>query len=127
MTTTPAPSATDQRPRAPHTPLDSLTYVNASASALEWVTEELDGAHGDEPDVDVCISMLTAFASLIRAETRLHGRSSHYSTGAPVYVDERRRRIETGHDGEPDQIVWFTCRRVCPPHEIAPEVDDDPT
>lgn len=127
MTTTPAPSATDQRSPAPHTPLDSLTYVNASASVLEWVTEELDGAHGDEPDLDVCISMLTAFASLIRAETRLHGRSSHYSTGAPVYVDKRRRRIEPDPDGGPDRIAWFTCRHVCPPTGTASGVGDAPT
>lgn len=127
MTTKPTPHSPDLRPGALHTPLDSLTYIEASASALDWVTEELDGAHGDEPDLDVCISMLTAFRALLQTEAAVHGRGSHYSTGRPVYVDQRRRRIEPGHDGGPDQIVWSTCRRVCPPYEIAPEADDAPT
>lgn len=114
-------------PRAAHTPLDSLTYLDASSSVLEWVAEELDGAHSDEPDLDVCVSMLTAFVTQIRAEAAIQGRSSHYSTGAPVHVDQRRRRIEPDPYGGPGRIVWFTCRHVCPPASTAREVDDAPT
>lgn len=100
---------------APHSPLDSLLYLYSSASSLEWISEELGGGHGDEPDLELCIDMLASFVSLIRAEIDVHGWRNTYSTGHPVRVERQHRRIEPAFDSGPDQLVWVPYVHTCKP------------
>lgn len=110
---------------APHSPLDSLLYVYASASSLEWISEELAGVHGFQPDLDQCIEMLASFVGLIRSEVDLHGWRNTYSTGDPVCVERQHRRVEPDPDGGPDQLVWVPYVHTCKPDGTVLGVDDE--
>lgn len=98
-----------------HTPLDSLLYLYSSASSLEWISEELGGVHGDDPDLEQCIDMLASFVSLMRAEIDVHGWRNTYSTGYPVRVERKHRRIEPDPRGGFDQMVWVPYVHTCKP------------
>lgn len=74
---------------AQHTPLDSLLYIEASTSILDWISEELGGVHSDEPDLELVIEHLDSFHKLIRDELRVHGRRARYSVGH-LYTLARR-------------------------------------
>lgn len=100
---------------APHTPHDSLQFIYASASLLDWISEEIAGINSDEPDVDRAVDALASFQALIRAEIDLHGWTGYYSTGHPVLVDQRHRQIEPDPNGGPDRIVWTTYRHTGTP------------
>ncbi|MBB0990932.1 hypothetical protein G6009_05545 [Dietzia sp. SLG510A3-30A2] len=111
---------------APHSALDSLLYLYSSASSLEWVSEELGGVHGDEPDLEQCIDMLASFVALIRSEIDVHGWRSNYSTGHPVHVERKHRRIEPGVDGKPDRLVWVPHVHTCKPDGTVIGDPDEP-
>lgn len=99
----------------PHSPLDSLLYLYSSASSLEWISEELGGVHGDDPDLEQCIDMLASFVGLIRAEIEVHGWRNTYSTGHPVRVERQHRQIEPDPRGGFDRMVWVPYIHTCTP------------
>lgn len=111
----PTPNALKEIVMPNHTPHDSLQFLHASASLLDWVCEEITGFNSDEPDVDLAVDAIASFQALIRHEINLHGWTGTYTTGHPVTVDRRHRQIEPDADGGPDQIVWTTYRHTCTP------------
>lgn len=110
---------------ATHTPLDSLTYIEASSPLLEWAAAELDGSHGETPDLDACVALLSTFRALIRTEVDTHGHRAHYSSGHPVRVQRHQCRIEPDPSGV-DRIEWVPLVHVCTPDGAVQGVDDGP-
>lgn len=101
---------------APHTPLDSLLYLDARSSVLDWIAEEVGGVNTDTPDLELCADLINSFVSLIQSELNVHGgRRSHYSTGNPVYVMRPHRQIEPDPDGRFDRLVWTEWKHACTP------------
>lgn len=98
-----------------HTPHDSLQFIYASASLLDWIAEEIAGINSDEPDIDLAIDALGSFQSLIRAEVDVHGWRNTYSTGHPVHVERQHRQIEPDPDGGFDRLVWVPYIHTCKP------------
>lgn len=116
---------TGHTPTASHDALDSLLYLKARSSVLDWISEEITGVYSDAPDFELCAEQLNAFVALIRAEIDVHGGPRpRYSTGNPVEVEVEGTRIVPDPDGGPDRLVRVPYVHACKPDGTVLGVDD---